>query len=82
MIEIPITVLKGDPSPAQNPIPLVPVHQLIDVRQSMVNQQMQQWPREQLIQVTPNLEYPQHKQPEEDLKKDSADESVAHGSVL
>jgi hypothetical protein len=46
MIEIPITVLKGDPSPAQNPIPLVPVHQLIDVRQSMVNQQMQQWPRE------------------------------------
>jgi hypothetical protein len=46
MIEIPITVLKGDPSPAQNPIPLVPVHQLIDIRQSMVNQQMQQWPRE------------------------------------
>lgn len=46
MIEIPITVLKGDPSPAQNPIPLVPVHQLFDVRQSMVNQQMQQWPRE------------------------------------
>jgi len=46
MIEIPITVLKGDPSPAQNPIPLVPVHQHFDVRQSMVNQQMQQWPRE------------------------------------
>ena len=82
MLEIPITVLKGDPSQAQNHMPLVPVHQLIEVRQSMVEQQMQQWPREQLIQVTPNLEYPQHLQPEEDLKKDSADESVAHGSVL
>ena len=78
MLEIPITVLSGDPRQAQNHIPLVPVHQLIGAPQNMVDLS---WPKEQLDKVTPNLEY-QHQQPEDDLKKDATGESVSHGSVL
>jgi len=32
VLEIPITVLKGDPPEAQNHMLLAPVHQLIDVQ--------------------------------------------------
>lgn len=73
MVEIPITVLSGDPRQAQIYLPLAHFNQLNDDRQRMINQQM--WP-------THNLEYPQHQQLEENLKKDSADESVAYGHVL
>jgi hypothetical protein len=38
MLEIPITVLSGDPRQTQSYLPLAPFHQLIDVRQSMVDQ--------------------------------------------
>ena len=79
MLEIPITVLSGDPRQAQNHVPLVPVHQLIDARQNMVDLS---WSKEQLDRVTPNLEYPPHYQPEDDLKKDATGEIVSHGSVL
>jgi len=57
MLEIPITVLSGDPRQAQNHVPLVPVHQLIDARQNMVDLS---WPKEYYDRVKTDLEYPQH----------------------
>ena len=68
MLEIPITVLSGDPRQAQNHVPLVPVHQLIDARQNMVDLLQ---PKEQLDEVKPNFEY--HNHTKNDLKKDSSD---------
>ena len=79
MLEIPITVLSGDPRQAQNHIPIYPVHQLIDARQNMMDMS---WPKEQFDRVKPDLEYPKHYQPENDLKKDATGESVSHGSDL
>ena len=79
MLEIPITVLSGDPCQAQNHIPLVPVHQLIDARQNTVDLS---WSKEQLDRVMQNFEYPPYYQPEDDLKKDATGEIVSHGSVL